>query len=462
MSFLHQQLVPFRHPLALTAIILFTACPSYRADADAIVGNSEADSTVFTTTFNRTEHLSPDDQGREDATHRQWTADGSEDRESEPAGDVLNDSTGEDEIAPDTAPDERSSDVPNDTFSDRDSAEIGSDTPDVTSPDSHDSEVEPDSRPSGLDACGNAPGQLFPPGAVWNRRIDGAALDPESAAIINYLQNNHRASQRFQIDWSIHRLEADESVAHRSFSPSGSHYSPDCDLATIPVPEGGAIEGETGYVCHSDGDCHLIVRDLPECRLYEQWRVSITSDRFEGGCQAVWDIGTVPPATGRGDQCTSADAAGLPITPLLFTADEVAAGEIRHALRFILPNANIRNRVYVRPGTHSTGATGGPSTAPPYAARLRLRSDFDMAVFDDKPAAAVVARALQQYGMFLADGGRVTFTGQSDRFSRANWSDLGLQAHDLKVFEWSDFQVVDGGTRFDWTGDCDRTPIVED
>ena len=35
---------------------------------------------------------------------------------------------------------------------------------------------------------------------------------------------------------------------------------------------------------------------------------------------------------------TSADAAGLPILPGLVRYEEVASGEIRHAIRFILPN----------------------------------------------------------------------------------------------------------------------------
>ena len=314
-----------------------------------------------------------------------------------------------------------------------------------------------------LDGCGNLPGQLFPPGAVWNTRVDSATLDHESAQIIEYLQvNSASGSQLFQIDWSNHRLEADGSTEHRSFTPTGAHYSPDCDTAPVPIPSGGAIEGETGYACSNDGDCHILVRDLPECRLYEQWRVNITDDGFEGGCLAVWDIGSVPPPMGRGQECTSADAAGLPILPLLFSPDELAAGEIRHAVRFIVPNSNIRNRVYVHPATHSTPATSGPSTAPPYGARLRLRADFDMSVFADNPAAAVVARALQRYGMFLADGGQVTFTAQNDRFSANSWSDIGFGAHDLKVFQWNDFEVVNGGTRFNWTGDCNRTPITGD
>jgi hypothetical protein len=55
----------------------------------------------------------------------------------------------------------------------------------------------------------------------------------------------------------------------------------------------------------------------------------------------VWDLTKTYPDGMRGDQCTSADAAGFPIAGLLPTADEVAAGTVAHALRFILPNARM-------------------------------------------------------------------------------------------------------------------------
>ena len=57
-------------------------------------------------------------------------------------------------------------------------------------------------------------------------------------------------------------------------------------------------------------------------RLYEMWRANIEGDDFYGGCLAVWDTSITYPADGRGEQCTSADAAGFPIAPLLFSADE--------------------------------------------------------------------------------------------------------------------------------------------
>ena len=221
------------------------------------------------------------------------------------------------------------------------------------------------------------------------------------------------------------------------------------------MPPGGSLEGESGYQCTTDGDCHLIVADWKRLRLYEMWRANIVSGVFNGGCLAVWDMTRVYPASGRGEQCTSADAAGYPIAPLLFSADEVAAGEIRHAIRFILPNASIRQGEYVHPATHGTSAAKGPSDAPPYGTRLRLRKDFPIDTLS--PGARVVARAMQRYGMFLADGGNVALTAQSDRFTTAKWDQL-LGARDLAMIQPMDFQMVDGGARIPYDGNCARTP----
>ncbi len=310
--------------------------------------------------------------------------------------------------------------------------------------------------------CNAAPGQLFPPGAPWNQPVDGAALDAESAAIIGYLSANHTASSRFQITFDFNVLAADAATPHRAFTPTGDFFTPDCDTAPVPVPASGRLEGESDYACASDGDCHLTVVDRSTCRLHELWRANLaggtSAGSFTSGCQAIWDLSTVPPVTGRGDFCTSADAAGLPIVPLVFTADEVAGGVVDHALRFVLPNALIRAHVFVRPGTHSTGATTGGPSAPPYAARLRLKASKDLSALS--PGARVVAQALKRYGMFLADGGNVTFTAATDALTTHRWSEVGVDSASLKGLSWNDFEVVELGSRTDWySGSCTRTPI---
>ncbi|MBI4719085.1 MAG: hypothetical protein HY763_14870 [Planctomycetes bacterium] len=297
--------------------------------------------------------------------------------------------------------------------------------------------------------------RYFPAEAVWYQDVSDAAPAADSEAVIAYLDSvGGFGLGRMQIDFSIEVLEAEAGTPSREFTPTEDWYDPDCDLDAVPVPDGGALEGETGYECENDGDCHLIVVDRAASRLYEMWRANIVDGEFFGGCLAVWDMTRVYGPEGRGRDCTSADAAGFPIAPLLFSADEVAAGSIDHAIRFILPNDRIRERVYVAPATHSTGATGGPAAAPPYGARFRLRADFPLDTLPNE-GARVVARSLQRFGMLLADAGNVALTAQSDRFTTAKWAGL-LESRDLDVIQITDFEMLETGAEQTFTGDCVR------
>jgi hypothetical protein len=311
-------------------------------------------------------------------------------------------------------------------------------------------------------------GPYFPADSPWYQDVSMSPVDSESTAVINWLASvGGWGGGRMQIDFTIEVLEADASTPFRTFNASDDFYDPDCDFAAVPVPPNGALEGEAGYQCVGDGDCHLLVVHRPSNRLYEMWRANIVGSAggaggtFNGGCLAVWNMNLTYPATGCGQDCTSADAAGFPISPLLFTADEVVAGHIDHAIRFILPNSRMRRRVYVHPATHSTFPTSGPATAPPYGTRLRLRADYPLQNLPNE-AARVVARAMQKYGILLSDGGTIALTAQSDRFTAAKWNGL-LGPLDLRLLNVTDFQMVAAGDRYDYTGDCARTsPLFND
>jgi hypothetical protein len=309
-------------------------------------------------------------------------------------------------------------------------------------------------------AAGHGP--YFPADAPWYQDVSASPVDGESAAVISWLAGaGGWGGGHLQIDFSIEVLEADATTPLVSFAPTADFYNPDCDQVPMPLPAGGALEGETGYQCVSDGDCHLLVVHRPSHRLYEMWRANQVGGQLDGGCLAVWNMDLTYPLTARGQDCTSADAAGFPIAPLLFNADEVAAGHIDHALRFILPNSRMRRHVYVHPATHSTNPTSGPATAPPYGSRLRLRADYPVQNLPNA-AARVMARAMQKYGILLADGGTIALTAQSDRFTTAKWSGL-LGPLDLSALQVSDFQMIAAGDRYTFTGDCARTtPLFND
>jgi serine/threonine-protein kinase len=317
----------------------------------------------------------------------------------------------------------------------------------------------PDAGNPGGDA-GPVADDRFPASATLYRDVSGAPLDPSSAQIIAHLADAGWGSGAMQIDFSFDVLHADSSVQPRAFTPAVGYYSPDCDQVPVPVPPGGAAEGSSNYACDtSRNDCHLLV--YQGRRLYELYQASIsgglsTGSPFTTVCAVAWDLDRdywqAATPYSRGDQCTSADAAGLPIAPLLVTGAELQAGVVPHALRFILPNPRMAAGVYVHPATHA-GGPSGDALYPPYGARFRLRSSFDLSRLPNA-AARAVAVALQKYGMILADGGNIPLT--MDRSAAAY-----LGPRDLALLQVSDFEMVapESGP-VSLTYDCTRTPLT--
>src|SRR5882757_6611946 len=181
------------------------------------------------------------------------------------------------------------------------------------------------------DAGPGAAAAVFPRTSPWYADVSSAPLDAQSGPVMAGLAaHGGWGTGTIKIDFSIEVLRADPGLAPRPFTRSVDFYDPDCDFVPVPVPPGGRLEGENNYTCAGDGDCHLLV--LQGTRLFEMWRANIggtggaADNPFGGGCLAVWDTTRdywSPAASGfaRGDQCTSADAAGYPIAALLFNAD---------------------------------------------------------------------------------------------------------------------------------------------
>jgi hypothetical protein len=155
--------------------------------------------------------------------------------------------------------------------------------------------------------------------------------------------------------------------------------------------------------------------------------VSKSGSTWSAGSGATWDLrsNALRPAG-----WTSADAAGLPILPGLVRYDEVAAGIIRHAIRFTAS----KTCGYIYPALHLTAPAC--SNLPPMGLRVRLKASVDISGFG--PQARVVLTALQRYGMILADNGSPWYiSGAPD----SRWNDDEL--HHLQQLTGTDFEVVD-------------------
>lgn len=326
----------------------------------------------------------------------------------------------------------------------------------------------------------------FPPGAVWHQDIRSAPLHPQSTAMINTLVSlgGWGNSNKFQIDFTLHVLHNAAANAPRytivPHHDEGEYYSPDCETlpATMPVPASAAFEGQSGLTCDNDGeDCHLLVQQGN--LLYELYSGNLSGGVLDARCLAVWNLSAVYPPEGRGEHCTSSDAAGFPIAPLLVNADEVAArvgvanSDLGHAIRFILPNeymatdsslGGVGGRLYVRPASHA-GGPDGPSGSVPYGVRMRLKANFNMSGYS--AAAQVILRTMQRYGIVLADGGNIALTFETDRGTTAKWNDLGIGsqifwngAGGSTPVQVSHFEIINTGPRIGETWECVRSVVT--
>lgn len=319
----------------------------------------------------------------------------------------------------------------------------------------------------------------FPANAVWSRDISHAPLNSNSSAMIA-ATGGWGSGNRFKIDQSIHVLHvsaANEASVPRVTvvadpDPSIGYSLPDCEPLnglTFPLPNGGSIEGQSGYTCDNSGDgedCHLLVALDGSKKLYESYKSNVVSGHLQSGCVVIWDLNKVYPPQGRGEQCTSVDGAGFPVASLLFNPDEVYAasqvanGTIGHAIRFILPNSSMAAGVYVHPASHAGGPSGA-SNKIPYGSRLRLKSSFDIDAFSDNVAARVILRSMQKYGIVLSDGGNIALTAESDAFTTHKWSEFGFDEDNTYMenmligVQLSDFEVVETGPQIALTYDCD-------
>ncbi|MBP8272340.1 MAG: hypothetical protein KAX42_10760 [Sphaerotilus sp.] len=203
----------------------------------------------------------------------------------------------------------------------------------------------------------------------------------------------------------------------------------------FPYPNDGLLKAERG-LCNDPatcGDRHVLVLEQGACRLWESYFTYQINGRWSAYSTAAWDLKSMEM---RPDGWTSADAAGLPILPLLARADEVEAGVISHALRVTFRDA-VLDRRHTWPASHSAGTTRADGI--PFGALLRLRADFDIP-FWWTAQAKVLARAMQKYGLYVADIGS-DFYVQGDPDER--WGRLTIwQIQRMKL---NDFEFVDLG-----------------
>jgi len=265
---------------------------------------------------------------------------------------------------------------------------------------------------------------VFPADNPWNQRVDRLPVAANSAAIIDSIGADTGLHPDFgsglwdgaPIGIPITVIRAGVPKSHVSFD-----YADESDRGPYPIPRNVKIEG--------GGDRHALIVDSSACKLYELYALQRTGGGWHAGSGAIWSLRSnkVRPAG-----WTSADAAGLPITPGLVRWSEVAAGHIDHALRFTVERTR---RAYIYPARHYASALTD-ANLPPMGLRVRLRADYPIAGFPRQ--ARIVLAALKKYGMIVADNGSSWYVSGEPS---SHWSNDDL--HTLGRVPGSAFEVVD-------------------
>ena len=307
-----------------------------------------------------------------------------------------------------------------------------------------------------------APLPLFPSDNWWNADISAAPVDGGSASYIAFINNG--GTRRLHPDFGGEASPGSVDVYGMPYAiVNGSQpkqavtfdywdESDGVDMATgqgipfYPIPSQAATQqhwvegGAAGNVDQrTQGDRHLLVIDCTNRYLYELYNVYFNSSqaKWYAGSGAFFDLNA---NNRRPDGWTSADAAGLAIFPGLVRYDEAwngAIADIGHAFRVTVRATN----GYVYPASHRAGSTAG---APPMGARLRLKTSvngLDPALRTSDPNVRKIFRAMQKYGLIVADNGSDMYiSGTFD----TRWNNDVLNPA-FSTLSASDFDVVQLG-----------------
>jgi hypothetical protein len=271
---------------------------------------------------------------------------------------------------------------------------------------------------------------ILPAEDPLDQEIADAPVNPNSAAYIAsiglsaHLHPDFGTEPSYGIPYTV--VGPKQPTVPIKFTEYGSESNP----GPYPVPANAPIEG-AGRNGH--GDKHVLVVQEGSCTLYEMYKAK-RKGKGKGWTAASGAVFNLRSDALRPEGWTSADAAGLPIFPLLARYPEVAAGQIDHALRVTVPETQ---RGYIHPATHFASSSSNPDL-PPMGLRLRLKASYSLAGFHGE--SLVILEALKRYGLIVADNGSPWFiTGAPD----PRWNDEDLEQ--VKRVPGSELEAVETG-----------------
>jgi hypothetical protein len=237
--------------------------------------------------------------------------------------------------------------------------------------------------------------RLYSAASPLNQPVPGgAAVDPNSQTMVAQLLREVEEK-----GWAI---------SSREYTIPLFRASPQTRPVPVRVRTRGSVHRvpiPAGAFPSPGSDGHLAVIDPRRGCEYDFYRAR----RLPDGSWEAENFNALPiTSSGIYPRGLATRASGFANAAGLITAKEMARGRIEHALVFTM--AATRAGGPVPPASSSDGTSSGEGTIPEGA---RLQLDPALSLESLQPWQRVIARALQRYGMYLADtGGAVALFAQ--------------------------------------------------
>lgn len=285
--------------------------------------------------------------------------------------------------------------------------------------------------------------QAFASSSIWNTPIgSNPVIDSASSSMINTLKAAASTFKGNMYNWTVpvHVIDSSISPQVTVYAKSSSVFYGSVDpqsigQAVVPFPTGVWADPKT--------DAHMCLVDPVLKKAWDFSKLSFENNQWMASRVDVWDLvssGTRTPFSGINWWKSGARGSGMPLIAGLIRVEEIQTGVIRHALVFASPT----NRFSTSSGqkdqlcipANRTDGWGIGSQYIPEGARLQLDPSLNLDSLGLNAETKIVAKALQDYGMFNGDNSNdfnIYFQNLGSSTTTTAWSPYSFQLSKIPV-----------------------------
>lgn len=225
--------------------------------------------------------------------------------------------------------------------------------------------------------------------------------------------------------------------------PDDPVYNVTCRTAATIPSEFSALRIPFGATPASGTDGQVVVFDLGQQIVCNLWRAQFDGTAgtwsVEGGSAYHFDGNGLATGVTNGDS-RNGGFRGQPGSLVGIRRQEVDDGVIPHVIR---GSFSLCQNTYVWPFNGTDGKSSDP-TAPPQGSIMRIKQGIDIASYGLSGDALIIAIALQNYGLLVADSNGSTHVSitMEPTVAELRGPTWGISRSALSVIPWTDFEVM--------------------